>query len=146
MARQEPAWSYPTQTRNVQISIDYKFLEAHRSVKVDKLSSVKYLVSLYLGEASYSLEGDAFMPFTVDVETEPETAFFRIKGGIFVKGPRQTVEQWTSSGDNAPPKLWFQVYREALKMLSSLAYHIQVPPPNKLLEEMGLSISMKQKG
>jgi len=115
-------------TESLQVEIDYKSLEAHRSVKMEDTSSVKYSVSLYLGEAVNSFNGDACMPFTMNVETVPDGISFKIMGEIFVLGPRQTVEKWISSRNDSPPKIWVQVYEEALKALASLASYLQAPP------------------
>ena len=118
------------QTRNIQVNVHYKSLEAYRSVRIDNRSEIKYAFSIYLGEAISSFGENSYLPFMVDVETNPEVAAFKIKGEIFVKGPPQIVKGWVVSENNEPPKIWFQVYREVLKTLSSLAGYIQVPPPD----------------
>lgn len=118
------------QMRNIQVHIRYKSLEAYRSVKIDNRSEIKYAFSIYLGESINSFGGNTYLPFTVDVETNPEMASFKIKGEIFVKGSSQIVKRCVVSENNEPPKIWFQIYQEALKTLFSLAGYIQVPPPD----------------
>ena len=111
----------------IQIDLQCKFLEAYRSTTPQ--TEVKYLFSIYLGEAINSFGGSTFLPFTVDVETNPEGVFFKIKGEVFVKGPDDLVKQLVSSQDTEPPEIWSRVYEEVLKMLSFLADSIQVSPP-----------------
>jgi len=97
---------------------------------------IKYAFSIYLGEAINTLGGDALLPFIVDVETKPKGAFFKIRGEIFVRGPQGAVKRWISPADGGPPRIWSQVYWEALKLLSSLADYIHVPPPNGMKRKL----------
>ena len=123
-------------TEGLQISLHYRSLEACRSVKMEDGPSVKYAFSIYLGEAINTLGGNALLPFIIDVETRPEGAFFRIKGEIFVKGPQGALKRWIAPKDGGPPRIWSQVYWEALKLLSSLADHIHAPTPNGMRKKL----------
>ena len=123
-------------TEGLQISLHYRSLEACRSVKMEDGPSVKYAFSIYLGEAINTLGGNALLPFIIDVETRPEGAFFRIKGEVFVRGPQGVVKKWITPGDDEPPRIWSQVYWETLKLLSSLADYIHVPPPNGIRKRL----------
>ena len=119
------------QLKDVQINVQYKHVEAYRSAKLDDMSP-KYAFSIYLGEVIDSCSANVYLPFMVDVETKPEGAFFKIKGKIFINGPRKVVKKLIESKDNEPPEIWSRVYEETLKLLSSLAGSIQVPPPTPL--------------
>jgi len=130
-------------TEGLQINLHYRSLEARRSAKMEDDPSVKYAFSIYLGEAVNTLGGNALLPFIIDVETRPEGAFFKIKGEIFVRGPQGVVKKWTAPEDGGPPRIWSQVYCETLKLLSSLADYIHVPPPNGMKKEAGRQLVIR---
>jgi len=123
-------------TEGLRINLHYRSLEARRSAKMEDHPSVKYAFSIYMGEAVNVLGGNALLPFMIDVETRPEGAFFKIKGEIFVRGPQSVVKKWIAPGDDGPPRIWSQVYRETLKLLSSLADYIHAPSPNGMRRKL----------
>ncbi len=98
--------------------------------------SVKYAFSIYLGEAINTLKGNALLPFIINVKTRPEGAFFKVRGEIFVRGPQGVVKKWIAPKEDGPPRIWSQVYWETLKLLSSLADYIHVPPPNGMKKKL----------
>jgi len=123
-------------TEGLRINLHYRSLEARRSAKMEDHPSVKYAFSIYMGEAVNILGGNALLPFMIDVETRPEGAFFKIKGEIFIRGPQGAVKKWIMPEDGGPPRIWSQVYRETLKLLSSLADYIHAPSPNGMRRKL----------
>jgi hypothetical protein len=118
-----------SKAEKVKINVHYKFLEAYRSTKIESKSPVNYAFSIYLGEAIIAFNGDTYLPFTIDVETRSEGIFFKVKGEVFIEGPREVVEQWVLSKGDEPPKIWSQLYSKVSAILSSLADYIHVPSP-----------------
>lgn len=120
------------QTESLQFKVDYKSLEAHRSLRIEDASSIKYSVSLYLGEAIKTFNRDLYLPFTMIVETVPKGISFRVHGEIFVQDSPQTVNRWISSADGNPPRIWVQVYEEAIKALAPLVNYLRAPSFDEL--------------
>jgi len=118
-------------TEDAEISIQYRLLEARKSVSTYPSELVKYPLSLYIGEAVRTDPESAFLPFMVALESKPEVASFKIRGEVYVKGPSQTVEGLVLPEDGRPPKVWSFVYHNILGVVSKLAKHLEVAIPRE---------------
>ncbi len=116
-------------TKGIDISIHFKHLEAVRNTQDTRFTVVHYPISIYLGESIGGHKGEALIPFTVEVKTDPEVAGFSIKGEAYIKGSPEEIESWIIPNGEKAPRIWTRIYQESVAMLTILARFIGVPPP-----------------
>ena len=115
--------------KEIKIAICFTYLEANRTARDSKFTTVRYPISIYLGEAIGSRKGKAIIPFSMDAKTNPEVATFRLKGDAHIEGLPEEIESWIVPNGDKAPKIWTRIYQEAVAMLTILAKFINVPPP-----------------
>jgi len=118
-------------TENIEILIQYRSIEAQKQTTAYQ-ETIKYPVSIYIGEAIKTTTKSAFLPFIATIETKPNIAHFKIKGGIFIKGPPQTIKDLILPQNDKPPRIWPQIYQNILTTTSKLAKHLKLPAPKNL--------------
>ena len=102
----------------VEVSVEYRHIEVHKlSFKFpSRISGLP--ISLYLGEAVVNPPGKAFLPFVAKLETKPNFIAFRIGGRLYLEGDSQKIERWILPRGDDPPKVWYWIYRDVLKVVS----------------------------
>ena len=115
--------------KGVDISIRFKHLEAVRNTQDTRFTVVHYPMSIYLAESVGGHKGEAVVPFTVEVKTDPDVAGFSVKGEAYIKGSPEEIESWVIPNGEKAPKIWTRIYQESVAMLTILARFIGVPPP-----------------
>jgi len=113
--------------RPVQVTVEFRHLEARKTKNDNKLVEFKYPISIYLGESSGSSKGKARIPFTVEAKTEPENSVFILKGESYIQGMPEEIESWIVPGKEKAPKIWKRIYQESVAMLTILARFIDAP-------------------
>ncbi len=71
------------------------------------------MITAFLVQCSWSFRSDNphrnqisdCIRFIINVKTEPEGAFFKIKGKIFVRGPQGVVKKWVAPEGDRPPRI-----------------------------------------
>jgi len=115
--------------REVEISIRFKHLEANRSSRDSRFVTVRYPISIYIGEAINDSKGNAIVPFTIEAKTDPDIANFTLSGDAHIRGPPEEIESWIVPDKDKAPKIWTKIYQESVAMLTIMAKFIDVPPP-----------------
>ena len=115
--------------KQIDVSVQFKHLEASRTTQDSRFTTVRYPISIYLGEAVGSHKGRAVVPFTIEAKTSPEVASFVLKGEAYIQGLPEEIEPWVVPEGEKAPKIWRRIYQEAIAMLTILAKFVDVPPP-----------------
>lgn len=115
--------------KGVDVSIHFKHLEAVKNTQDSRFTTVHYPMSIYLGEAVGGHKGNAVVPFTVEVKTDPDAAVFSVKGEAYIKGSPEEIEAWVVPHGEKAPRIWTRIYQESVAMLTILARFIDIPPP-----------------
>ncbi len=115
--------------KQVEVSVQFKQLEANRTAQDSKFTTVRYPISIYLSEATGSHKGKAVVPFTIEAKTDPEIAVFTLKGDVYIRGSPEEIEPWVIPKGEKAPRIWTRIYREGVAMLTILSRFINVPPP-----------------
>ena len=121
--------SIPDTREGIDISIRFKHLEAVKNTQNTRFTTVHYPMSIYLGEAVGRHGGNAVVPFTVEVKTDPDVAVFSVKGEAHIKGSPEEIESWVVPNGEKAPRVWTRIYQESVAMLTILARFINVPSP-----------------
>lgn len=119
----------PSIAKGVEVSVQFKHLEAVKNTQDTRFTTVHYPMSIFLGEAVGSYKGNAVVPFTVEVTTNPKVATFNIKGEAYIKGAPEDIEAWVVPNKEKAPKIWTRIYQESVAMLTIMARFINIPPP-----------------
>jgi len=102
----------------VEVSVEYRHIEVHKlSFRFPNRIS-GFPISLYLGEAVVNPPGKAFLPFVAKLETKPNFIAFKIGGRLYLEGDSQKIEKWIIPRGDDPPKVWYWIYRDVLKVVS----------------------------
>jgi len=115
--------------KQIEVSVQFRHLEARKTAVDSRFTSVRYPISIYLGEAVGSHKGKAMVPFTIEARTDPDVAAFTLKGDACLQGLPEEIEPWVIPKGDKAPKVWTKIYREAVAMLTILAKFINVPSP-----------------
>ncbi|MFQ6095077.1 MAG: hypothetical protein ACE5NN_02925 [Candidatus Bathyarchaeia archaeon] len=115
--------------KEIKITIQFTYLEANRTARDSRFTSVRYPISIYLGEAVGSRKGKAIIPFSMEAKTSPDIASFVLKGDAHIYGIPEEIESWVVPNGDKAPRIWTRIYQEAVAMLTILAKFISVPPP-----------------
>ena len=119
----------PEAVKEVKITIQFTYLEANRTAQDSRFTTVRYPISIYLGEAIGSRKGKAIVPFSMEAKTNPDIANFTLKGDAHIEGLPEEIESWVVPNGDKAPRIWTRIYQEAIAMLTILAKFINVPPP-----------------
>lgn len=115
--------------KQIEVSIQFRHLEARKTAVDSRFTSVRYPISIYLGEAVGNHKSKAVVPFTIEARTEPDVATFTLKGDACIQGLPEEIEPWVIPKGDKAPRVWTKIYREAVAMLTILAKFIDVPSP-----------------
>ena len=115
--------------KEVSISVYFSYLEAKRKSWSPRSPEVQYLLSIFIGEALGREKGEAFVPFIIEAETEPDLVSFTLRGGVYIEGSLENIEDWVLPQGEKAPKVWMRIYQESLAMLAILARFVDAPPP-----------------
>jgi len=119
----------PESTKEIKITVQFNYLEANRTARDSRFTSVRYPISIYLGEAVGSRKGKAMVPFTMEAKTNPDIANFTLKGDAHIEGLPEEIESWVVPNGDKAPRIWARIYQEAVAMLTIMARFVNVPPP-----------------
>lgn len=115
--------------KGIDVSIQFKHLEAMKNTKDTRFTIVHYPMSIFLGEAVGGYRGNAVVPFNIEVKTDPDVAVFNIKGEAYIKGSPEEIKSWVIPYNEKAPRIWTRIYQESVAMLTIMARFIGVPPP-----------------
>ena len=116
-------------TKEVKITVQFTYLEANRTARDSRFTSVRYPISIYLGEAVGRRKGKAVIPFSMEAKTSPDIASFVLKGDAHIYGLPEEIESWVVPNGDKAPRIWTRIYQEAAAMLTILARFVNVPSP-----------------
>jgi hypothetical protein len=116
--------------KQVKILVQFRHIEAEKTETDSRFTTVRYPISVYLGEAIGGHKGKAIVPFTIASKTEPDVATFSLKGEAHIQGAPEEIESWIVPKGEEAPRVWKIIYRESVAMLTILAKFINVPSPS----------------
>jgi len=119
----------PESTREIKITVQFNYLEANRTARDSRFTTVRYPISIYLGESIGSKKGKAVVPFTMEAKTNPDIANFTLRGDAHIEGLAEEIESWVVPNGDKAPRIWTRIYQEAVAMLTILTRFVNVPPP-----------------
>ena len=116
--------------KGLSISVHFSYLEARRKHWNPRSNTVRYLISIYLGEALSRKKGKTIAPFTIEAKTDPDVASFTLRGDAYIEGLPEDIEAWVLPDGDKAPRIWMRIYQEAMTMLTVLARFVDAPPPD----------------
>ena len=122
--------SYQRVQGDVKVSLKYRSIEVHKPSRDFPNGTVKSSVSIYLGEAVKHSPQRVFLPFVAFFKPKLDSISFRVEGTAFIEGSSDKVAPWILPKGNEPPGIWSFVYRDSLRIFSSLAESLHVPLPS----------------